>query len=96
MIPINNSDTAWLIVTDFNQDNNLPYLELKQDIISPNVNDWYWINNSSHKNVGGRISTSFFVGGYEHSSNVIMHITGYSVGTACISDNNHLVGANEL
>ena len=42
MTPINNSDTAWLITTDFNQDNNLPYIDLKQDIISPDVNQWHY------------------------------------------------------
>jgi hypothetical protein len=40
MIPINNSDTAWLITTDFNQEHNLPYEDLKQDIISPDTNQW--------------------------------------------------------
>jgi len=45
MIPINNSDTAWLITADFNQDNNLPYEELKEDIISPDVNLWVCENH---------------------------------------------------
>ncbi len=40
MTPINNSDTAWLIVSDFNQDNNLPYEDLREDIISPDNNQW--------------------------------------------------------
>ncbi len=40
MIPINNSDTAWLVVSDYNQDNGKYYEELREDIISPNVNDW--------------------------------------------------------
>lgn len=41
MIPINNSDTAWLIVSDFNQDNNIGFPEeLREDIISPDVNLW--------------------------------------------------------
>jgi hypothetical protein len=95
MIPINNSDLSWLIVTDYNQDNNLPYLDLLEDIINPNTNDWCYIDDSSHQNVGGRISTGYFVGGYGHNPNAIIHITGHSVGTACISYNNHLVGANE-
>ena len=45
MIPINNSDTAWLIVTDFNQENNLPYEELKEDIYNPAINQWHYENN---------------------------------------------------
>jgi len=40
MIPINNSDTAWLIVTDYNQDNNLPYEELREDVYNPAINQW--------------------------------------------------------
>ncbi len=40
MIPINNSDTAWLIVADYNQDNDLPYEDLRDDILNCNVNDW--------------------------------------------------------
>jgi len=42
MIPINNSDTAWLIVTDYNQENNLPYEELREDILNPETNHWIW------------------------------------------------------
>jgi hypothetical protein len=40
MIPINNSDTAWLITADFNQDNNLPYLDLIEDINNPEIDKW--------------------------------------------------------
>jgi hypothetical protein len=40
MIPINNSDTAWLITADFNQDNNLPYLDLIEDINNPETDQW--------------------------------------------------------
>lgn len=41
MTPINNSDTAWLITADFNQDNNIGFPEaLREDIISPDVNGW--------------------------------------------------------
>ena len=43
MIPINNSDTAWLIVSDFNQDNLIGYPDcLREDIYNPDVNDYYW------------------------------------------------------
>ncbi len=42
MIPINNSDTAWLITADFNQDNNKFYLDLIEDIYCPSINDWYF------------------------------------------------------
>ncbi len=40
MKPINNSDTAWLIVSDYNQDNDLPYEELREDILNPQINNW--------------------------------------------------------
>jgi hypothetical protein len=42
MIPINNSDTAWLIITDYNQDNSLPYEDLLQDIYCPSINEWFY------------------------------------------------------
>ncbi len=41
MIPINNSDTAWLIVSDYNQENGLPYDELKEDVLNPTISDWF-------------------------------------------------------
>lgn len=37
MIPINNSDTAWLIVADFNQENGKYHEELRADIFDPEV-----------------------------------------------------------
>lgn len=40
MIPINNSDTTWLIVTDYNQDNNILYEDLREDIYNPAINHW--------------------------------------------------------
>jgi hypothetical protein len=42
MTPINNSDTAWLIVSDHNQDNNLPYEDLREDILNPETNQWQY------------------------------------------------------
>jgi hypothetical protein len=42
MIPINNSDLAWLIVSDHNQDNNLPYEELRNDILNPETDQWIY------------------------------------------------------
>jgi hypothetical protein len=39
MLPINNSDTAWLIVSDFNQDNSIGYSDcLREDIANPEIN----------------------------------------------------------
>lgn len=59
LIPINNSDTAWLIVADYNQDNNLPYEDLKEDIISPNVDEWFLEYAHPFYRSGS-------VGGFEH------------------------------
>jgi hypothetical protein len=50
MTPINNSDTAWLIVSDYNQDNNLPYEDLREDILNPEINSW--TDGSNSYNVG--------------------------------------------
>lgn len=59
MIPINNSDFAWLVVSDYNQDNNIGFPdELREDILDPQVNDWYYKNRSGPDCVGG-----FTVGG---------------------------------
>lgn len=43
MIPINNSDLAWLITADYNQDHNiLGAEELREDILDPEVDRWTW------------------------------------------------------
>jgi hypothetical protein len=42
MTPINNSDTAWLIVADWNQDNDMHHEELKEDVLEPVVNSWHY------------------------------------------------------
>jgi hypothetical protein len=42
VIPINNSDTAWLIVSDYNQDNSIGYPDcLREDIYNPEVDRWF-------------------------------------------------------
>jgi hypothetical protein len=42
VIPINNSDTAWLIVSDYNQDNSIGYPDcLREDIACPDVDWWF-------------------------------------------------------
>lgn len=67
MIPINNSDTAWLIVADYNQENGKYHEELRKDVIDPEINGWgyeYYISLGmlvghsgnyvgSYDNVGG-------------------------------------------
>ncbi len=52
MNPINNSDTAWLIVTDYNQDNDLFYEDLREDILNPEINSWFAGGDYNHASVG--------------------------------------------
>ncbi len=40
MLPINNSDTAWLIVADYNQDNDYYHEELREDVLNPVIDEW--------------------------------------------------------
>ncbi len=44
MLPINNSDTAWLIVSDYNQDNGKFHEELREDILDPETNHWIYLH----------------------------------------------------
>ncbi len=53
MLPINNSDTAWLIVSDFNQDNGKFYEQLREDIIDPDVDRWWWSWETYSSVIGG-------------------------------------------
>ncbi len=56
MIPINNSDTAWLIVSDYNEDNSIGYPHcLREDIANPDINGWHYVHDTSDK-VGSRAS----------------------------------------
>jgi hypothetical protein len=77
MTPINNSDTAWLIVSDYNQDNDLSYEELREDILNPNVNGWdhqfYW------SGVGSEID-GMCTGGGVASTSMIEDTTHISIG----------------
>jgi hypothetical protein len=78
MVPVNNSDTAWLVVADYNQDNDLPYENLIDDIANPDVNDWCYLFPYYYKSgivfpsgelsyaafgVGGGTSLSVKIGG---------------------------------
>ncbi len=53
MTPINNSDTAWLIVTDFNQDNGKFYADLRESIINPEIDQWCIEWRHAEPEVGG-------------------------------------------
>jgi hypothetical protein len=85
MIPINNSDTAWLIVSDYNQDNGIGFPdELREDILNCNANDWdhIAIRGDGGTNVGGRGRGSG-VGGISIS---ILYVEGRFVGTMAAYD----------
>lgn len=77
MTPINNSDLAWLIVSDYRQDHDiLGAEELRDDINNPEINVWIFEDNLNlHKNylqlevvcntrarVGGHVAVSGSVG----------------------------------
>lgn len=43
MIPINNSDLAWLVVSDYNQENEIFGVdELREDVYNPEISKWYF------------------------------------------------------
>lgn len=59
MNPINNSDLAWLITADYNQDNDIGFPdELREDVLNPVPNDWecewqyVYVNQSVGDNCG--------------------------------------------
>jgi hypothetical protein len=53
VIPINNSDTAWLIVADYNQENGKFYEELREDVLNPSTNLWIDGGEGTISNIGG-------------------------------------------
>lgn len=67
MIPINNSDTAWLVVADWNQENGKYYEELRADVYSIETDQWHctWrsIRVGTMGGVGGSSSGSRDGGG---------------------------------
>ncbi len=87
MTPINNSDTAWLIVSDYNQENGKFYEELREDILNVNMNDWYHEYLTVAPNVGG--AGGFHVGHFisgdvGHRCNLFL--STYDYGT-CVGGN---------
>lgn len=72
MKPINNSDLAWLIVADYNQDNNIGFPDdLREDVLNPDGDQWRY--ECRHIGVGA-IHEGMFVGGE--------YIGDYGVGKA--------------
>jgi hypothetical protein len=59
MTPINNSDTAWLIVSDYNQDNSIGFPDnLREDVLNPEISQWYYEWNYSNWIGGGILGMS--------------------------------------
>ena len=65
MTPINNSDTAWLIVSDYNQDNGKFYEELREDILNPEINNWLLCGEYNNGLVGNSWDGNY-VGDFGH------------------------------
>ncbi len=94
MVPINSSDTAWLIVSDYNQDNDFLYEDLREDVLNPDVDQWhtliYYIAfdgvGSSDVNVGttgyleARVGIATAVGGVGPLNPSIYNAFGHLVG----------------
>ncbi len=100
MIPINHSDTAWLIITDYLQDNNLPYEDLREDILNPEINNWDWENRSGngyldghHVVYGAGVGQS---GGRINNGIEILGWDGYNVGDYAQMFNLYHVGASDV
>ncbi len=99
MIPINNSDTAWLIVADYNQENDKFHKELREDVNNPEVNcqiiasDWDWLANVSYVGggailgeIGGEFKENKGVGSLESNESITYVGDYYYIGS--------LVGGN--
>ncbi len=89
MIPINNSDTAWLIVSDYLQDNDYCYEDLREDILNPEINEWCSVNLFSYPDVGGAVGHSREVG-----CDLYTYRLGYVGGFDCNFDYFRVGGAS--
>jgi hypothetical protein len=77
MTPINNSDTAWLIVSDYNQDNGKFYEELREDVLNPEVNQYHFEHT---------IFVPYCVGGDNYHNNQVGVELGHLGGTGDIGN----------
>jgi hypothetical protein len=96
MTPINNSDTAWLIVSDYNQDNDLFHEDLREDVLNPEIDQWRYEYRIDYGVGGiheGRWVGSDVIGGREVGNNQC-----WQVGSRFDSDigvyPSHLVGGH--
>lgn len=81
MLPVNNSDTAWLVVADWNQENGKHYKELIEDIIDPDVDAW--CNEYLYLGVGYslyQVLNATVGSGEFHRGTATPHDYGYAVG----------------
>lgn len=95
MVPINNSDTAWLIVADYNQDNSKFHEDLREDVLNPVISDWDNISIGDDggtdvgargriSGVGGNHAAIFYIGGVNNNVGN-QHILSENVGGLYIS-----------
>ncbi len=88
MLPINNSDTAWLVVSDYNQENGIGFPdELRKDVLNPDINDW---DNRSIEDDGGTdVGSRGRISGIGGNHAAIFHTGGDNNNVG----NQHVVGA---
>lgn len=101
MIPINNSDLAWLVVSDYNQDNGiLGAEELREDIYCPAINEDDFNGGKSiggyeyghYNSPGFMFDWSFYVGAnYSNLTATPASMSQYVGGTFACSE---CVGGN--
>lgn len=109
MVPINNSDTAWLIVADYHQDNAIGHPdELREDVYNPEINDWYYKNGinllqndfNRPRSVGGfivgvNVGSTMGASGYVGSINTYRRQAGEAHDIGDGTSKGRLVGGNE-
>lgn len=98
MLPINNSDTAWLIVADYNQENNLHYEDLKEDVLNPNVNQWCWEYDDYEEACGEKVGgdedwLNITIRGHGSVGGRLMKEIGGAIETLVVGD---IIGARGI
>ncbi len=77
-MPINNSDTAWLIVSDYNQDNNVGFPDdLRDEVVEIKDNIWCWEYDNQSCCYGFDVgSLGSGIGGFQVGSSVGNGVVG--------------------
>ncbi len=96
MIPINNSDTAWLIVADYNQDNAIGCPDfLREDVLDPDVNT-YIPEYSTAGIVGTNFNLFADIGGDKSYAGKFLGSAGMNTGGNGVGNlpNGYFVGSS--